>query len=379
MFYHIFFFIFIILLYFIFIILSYLIAGNPPAYNPAGYGPPAYTPHNPAGYGPPAYTPHNNPAGNGAPPAYHPGYSPGYGQYGSGTYHAPGTGGVTIINNNVNNHHSYGGGGGYGYGYGYPSYHYTSGDTGSGTLGFFLGYSLAKLTTPSYHYHVGSSSYSHAPIYDHYEVHHYYHNNQNVPKQAEIQPNAIVGCIGDAGSFCPANTTSLCTNNGAVMCVASATSTVPCSNEKQTNCVKSTIPCVNSSTAECAKSSQNTTTLSIPCISTAKVYGNLNVVNNTIVISNTTAVSTSASNVTTTGTNNGTVSSTALPQTTTPNLQTTTSNSTNSTVEKKDPPQVFCVTILALPAARKPPESEIVFNSAKSIFEKFAVKALGID
>lgn len=257
-------------------------------------------------------------------------------------------------------------------------------DTGSGTLGFFLGYSLAKLTTPSYHYHVGYSSYSHAPVYDHYEVHHYYHNNQNIPKTAEIQPNAIVGCVGDAGSFCPANTTSLCTNNGAVMCVASATSTVPCTNEKQTNCVKTTIPCVNSTTPECAKSVQNTTTLSIPCISTAKVYGNLEFVNNTIVISNTTAISTNTSGVNSTTNNNGTTSSTELPMTTTPSPQTTTVNSTispsnNTDATKKEPAQTFCVTIVALPAERKPPESEVIINSAKNIFTKFAVKALGID
>lgn len=218
-------------------------------------------------------------------------------------------------------------------------------------------------------------------------MHHYYHNNQNVPKEAEIQPNAIVGCIGDAGSFCPANTTSLCTNNGAVMCVASATSTVPCSNEKQTNCVKTTVPCVNSTAPECANSQRNATTINIPCISTAKIYGNLDVVNNTIVISNTTAVSvnasaanTNSSSVNSTTSINGTVTSTALPETTTPNSQgNSTLNTTSSVPEKKDPPQVFCVTILALPAQRKPTEGEVVFNSAKSIWQKFAVKALGIE
>lgn len=276
------------------------------------------------------------------------------------------------MNQNINNHHY---GGGYG-GYSYPSYHYTPVDTGSGTLGFFLGYSMAKLTTPSYHYHVGYNSYRPAAVYDHYEVHHYYHNNQNVPKEAEIQSNAIVGCVGDAGSFCPANTTSLCTNNGAVMCVASATTTVPCSKEKQVNCVKTTVPCVNNTTPECANSQTNSTTLNIPCISTAKVYGNLSYVNNSIVIANTTAINTSASPINGTVGTNVTVSSTALPETTTTSF-------TNSTVVKRETsgpvPQVFCVTILALPAERKPTESEVLVDSAKNIFLRFAVKSLGIE
>lgn len=270
------------------------------------------------------------------------------------------------MNQNINTH-NYGGGG-----YSYPSYHYTPVDTGSGTLGFFLGYSLAKLTTPSYHYHGGYSSYNHPAVYDHYEVHHYYHNNQNVPKEADIQANAIVACVGDAGSFCPQNTSSLCTNNGAVMCVASATSTVPCSNQKQVNCVKTTVPCLNSTSPECMNSQQKSATLNIPCISTAKVAGNISYVNNSIVITNTTALSTTVGNTTVI------VNGTSVPVTTTASpITTTTSTTTTSTAAP--PPQVFCVTILALPAERKPPEGEVVYNAAENIFAKFAVKALGIN
>lgn len=86
---------------------------------------------------------------------------PGYG-YPNQHYSA----GPTITNVNINNNHHYGGGGyGYGGGYGgfgssYPNYHYSSGDTGSGTLGFFLGYTLAKVTTPTY--------YSHSSFYNGY-------------------------------------------------------------------------------------------------------------------------------------------------------------------------------------------------------------------
>lgn len=332
--------------------------GPPPAYNPAGYGaPPAYSPaghgtaYSPNGYGhaPPAYSPagHAYPVGH-APPAYSP-----------GGYHPPGH--TTIINNN--NYH-YGGGGGYVPTY-VPTYHYTTHDTGSGTLGFFLGYSMGRLTTPSFHYHT-NYGYDSTPRYDHYEVHHYYHNNNNVPKEAEIQPNAVVTCIGDTGSFCPAGTISLCTNNGAVMCVASATTTVPCTDVSQANCVKSTVPCLNSTAPECKGATNNTTTVSLPCISTAKIYANVTYVNNTVTIANTTAQNTTALNatVTTDNSTNFTVSSTTvLPVTTT---------------EKPKEPQTFCVTILALPAKRELSESEKLFNSADSMFGNFAVKVLGI-
>nr|CAI5861904.1 unnamed protein product [Callosobruchus analis] len=341
--------------------------GHPPAYNPAGYGhPPAYNPgYNPAGYGhPPAY----NPAGYGAPPAYGYGHPPaGYG----GSYHYPGGGGGTTIINN-NNYH-YGGGGGYGGGYGggwAPSYRYSSFDTGSSALGFFLGYSLAKITTPSFLYHGSSYGGGYTPRYDHYEVHHYYHNRDNVPKEAEIQQNAIVGCVGDSGSFCPANTTSLCTNNGAVMCVASATTTVPCTNDRQTNCVSTTVPCVNNTAPECKDSSQKETAIRIPCISTAKVYGDISYVNNTIVVANATTEANSTIATSTNSTdNNSTVITTTLA-----------SNITNSTAsEKKGPPQTFCVTILALPAPAKQTEGGKLFEGAKNVFGMFAVKALGIE
>uniref|UniRef100_A0A6P7FZ32 DNA-directed RNA polymerase II subunit RPB1-like isoform X5 n=1 Tax=Diabrotica virgifera virgifera TaxID=50390 RepID=A0A6P7FZ32_DIAVI len=316
-----------------------------PNYNPAGYGhPPAY---NPAGYG--SAPVHNSPQAGGGfnfpPPAYSPAGHPGYS---SGGYHAPPAysanpsgGHVTIINNN--NHH-------YSYPAYVPTYHYTTADTGSSHLGFFLGYSLGRLTSPSYHYH-SSVLYDNTPRYDHYEVHHYYHNSNSVPKEATIQENAIVGCVGDTGSFCPSNTTSLCTNNGAVMCVASATSTVPCSLERQTNCVKSSVPCLNSTSPDCVGAVKSAT-VSLPCISTAKVLANITFVNNTIVLAPTTN---------TTVPNN--TSSTPLPVTTTPQPVT---------------PQNFCVTILALPAERKLTESEKLANGVDGLFGKIAVKALGI-
>ncbi|KAJ8974925.1 hypothetical protein NQ317_010208 [Molorchus minor] len=93
------------------------------------------------------------------------------------------------------------------------------------------------------------------------------------PREATIEPNAIVACYGDSGSICPSNTAALCTNNGAVMCVTNALSTVPCTLEKQTQCVKSTISCKDNNGPECKQPNLNETTVDIPCISTAKTYG----------------------------------------------------------------------------------------------------------
>ncbi|KAJ8982356.1 hypothetical protein NQ317_013107 [Molorchus minor] len=364
---------------------------NPPAYNPAGYGPPAY---NPAGYGPPPpyspgqpYNPQSgfHPQGSyhpqgGYQPNYHPGYQP--------------QGGNTVINNNINNHHYGGYGGGYGGFGGYSPPSYTSSAVGTTALGFFLGYSLAKITTPSF---LSPNINGNGPRYDHYEVHHYYHNKDHIPQEATIQPNAIIACVGDSGSFCPANTTSLCTNNGAVMCVASAISTVPCTENKQTNCVKSTIPCKDNKAPECKDSNQDKAAISIPCISTAKIYGDVSYVNNSIVVSNYTTNNTSSLGnnatssssmpnytVTTEANQNITTTEVAGNVSTTEssaNLATAVTNITanNSSEVKNVEPQMFCVTILALPAQRKLTEGEIFMNQSKNIFNKFVVKSFGID
>lgn len=120
--------------------------GNTPPGAPYPIQPPSYSPHNP-GVPPPAY----NPAGYGPHPAYN--YHPNQNYHNGYTYPQHG-GGVTNINiNNINtNTHHYGGTGGWG-GHSYPSYHYSSNEVGSGALGFFLGYSLAKITTPTFYSH----------------------------------------------------------------------------------------------------------------------------------------------------------------------------------------------------------------------------------
>ncbi|XP_019870725.2 uncharacterized protein LOC109599210 [Aethina tumida] len=338
---------------------------------PYGMHPPAYSPgHSP--YSPP-YTP------NGAPPVFQPTYNGGtfnppqasyphqnWGHHPQGGHHSPG-GGVTIINNNINNH-------GYSAPMAYPSYTYHSHDTGSGTLGFFLGYSLAKISTPTYHTHNSNFYDGYRPRYDHYEVHHYYHNTEKVvEKEKIIESNTIVGCVGDSGSICPANTTSLCTSNGAIMCVASALSTVPCKDVKDTNCIKSSVPCIDKNAPECKDSSQNTTTVSIPCISTAKIYGNVTYVNNTILVepTNVTSNNNNATNSTITANN----STTPVPTTTTP-VPTTTAPSTTTTA--KPEPQNFCVTIIALPAIRKQTPGEDLFDSLDKTVDKFLTASFGL-
>ncbi|CAH1370299.1 unnamed protein product [Tenebrio molitor] len=163
------------------------------------------------------------------------------------------------------------------------SYRYREADTGSGILGFYLGYKLAKLSTPTYAHQSFYDGYR--PRYDHYTVHHYYHNANTVPKSQNIEQKAIVGCVGDTTGVCPANTTSLCTSDGRLMCVVAAASLVSCtdSNNKTVSCTKSTISCVNNTAPECAGKNNTNVVVNIPCLSTAKVYGTIKYVNQTIV------------------------------------------------------------------------------------------------
>lgn len=210
--------------------------------------------------------------------------------------------------------------------------------------------------------------------YDHYEIHHYYHNSAAVPTQSTIQPNAIVGCVGDSGTICPQGTSSLCTNNGAILCVASAASTVPCTDSKQGNCVQSVVPCVNG-TQGCTEGTN--TTLAIPCISKADVPGNITYVNNTIIVNHTTIINNFAN-----GTSANETSGTAVNGTVV-NLATLngTEFSANATRSRRDAPaqrvNEFCVTILALPAEKKPSTQEQLLEKGTNVFAKFFVRALG--
>lgn len=253
-----------------------------------------------------------------------------------------------------------------GYFYTPSSYHYSSSSTGSGVLGFFLGYSLAKLTTPTYSHQSFYDGYR--PRYDHYEVHHYYHNKDSVPQNQEIKSNSIIGCVGDSVTICPSNTTSLCTSSGALMCVVAATSTVPCTDNRQVNCVKSTISCVNNTAPECQN--QKSTSINIPCVSNAQIYGNLNVVNNTIVANNRT-IGDIPVNATIDSTTSTSTSTTIEPLTSTKYPITTTQSQSELNRSKRDIPQNYCITILALPAEKAQTQGEEFYQEAKSVITSF--------
>lgn len=167
----------------------------------------------------------------------------------------------------------------------------------------------------------------------------------------------IVGCVGDSGTVCPAQTTSLCTNTAALMCVVSATSTVPCTDNQRVNCVRSEVPCVNNTAPECQESGKGSTVLNIPCISSAKIYGQLTVVNNTIL-----------------GNGNNLMTNTAMNSNSAPYPVTTTLQSNKV---KGQETQNFCVTIVALPAKRKITQGEIAFQGAKDLTSKFLAKVFG--
>ncbi|CAH0556116.1 unnamed protein product [Brassicogethes aeneus] len=371
-------------------------------------GPPSYPPAYPGhGYPPPAYPGHGYP-----PPAY-PGHYPPSHNAGSN---------VIINNNNIVHSPSPS------WSYGYPSYHYHNSDTGSTSLGFYLGYTLGRVRNPTYYYFHNSYD-GYRPRYDHYTVHHYYHNNNEriIERERIIEPNTVVGCVGDSGSICPANTRSLCTEQGVIMCVASISATVPCKDEKDTNCVTSTIPCVNSKDPRCKNNPQNATTVSIPCISTAKINGTVTYVNNTIivenfnssrpsrsVVDNATEYPTTTDAIPITTTTNTTPTTTidlmttypspttnitqsTTPTTTIPNSTTSVPITSSTTTQltttplpkvkskmtknkhvKPQEPQNYCVTIMAVPNERKPTKGEELFDQVENFVEDFLVKSFGL-
>ncbi|KAL3265345.1 hypothetical protein HHI36_009553 [Cryptolaemus montrouzieri] len=297
----------------------------------------------------------------------------------------------------------------------YPVYRYTYRDTGNSALGFYLGYSLGRVTHPTYYYHHhGYDGYS--PRYDHYTVHHYYHNTGNIPKEQTVVSKSIIQC-GDSSQICPANTTALCTSNGQIMCVVVADSTIPCKQDANLRCVRSMVPCENNEAPECKGIAKGqSTAIDIPCISNTIVEGNITTVNNTILsteksknittvplsglmnknlVSSTTPVITTIRTIETTlpavGLSNSNISFPSSPVSSTTTVRTTettlpavglvTSNVTFPSLDaprsKRSAPQ-YCVTILAQPSVRALTEGEQAFQEATNIFEKFFSKAFGM-
>ncbi|RZB39278.1 hypothetical protein BDFB_011968, partial [Asbolus verrucosus] len=240
-----------------------------------------------------------------------------------------------------------------------PSHRYNPEETGSSVLGFYLGYKLSQLTTPTYSHKSFYDSYR--PRYDHYTVHHFYHNKEGIPPRQKIRTNTILGCTGDSTDVCPANTTSLCTSDGTLMCVVTARSTVVCGKD---NCVRSVISCLNNTAPECKGTNKNSTLVNIPCISTAEIYGNYRFVNNTIRNDTSNVIATNAQNID---------YSTKYPITTTPppfqSVQTS-----QRTVQVQE----FCIVIVAKPAVRSLTKGEEAFNGASGFVEKFIERAWGL-
>ncbi|XP_045479748.1 adhesive plaque matrix protein-like [Harmonia axyridis] len=273
----------------------------------------------------------------------------------------PSAGGTKIKVYNINNYHSPS----YWAPPTYPVYHYTHRDTGSTALGFHIGYNLRRISHPTYYHHQHSFYDGYSPRYDHYTVHHYYHNRESIPRQQTVTTKVIIQC-GDSSQICPANTTSLCTASGQIMCVVIASNTVPCADQPNMRCVKSTIPCENNEAPECKGIAKGqTTTVSIPCISNTTIEGNVTTVNNTIVSNdpqnNTTRV--------------------LATETTTPQILTTQSTigDLGNRRRKREAPLEFCVTVIAQPSKRALTEGEQVFNEIASIFDKFFTTAFGMD
>ncbi|XP_044748368.1 spore coat protein SP85-like [Coccinella septempunctata] len=364
----------------------YTAATRAPTYKPFPSPVPTYRPQSVPGRNPtyrPATQPGRYPTQSsrypqGPPPAYpgnQPGaYRPTFAQPNQQSFQRPlqipQPGGTTKVKvYNINNYHPPN----YYAPMVYPSYHYSPVSTGSGVLGFFLGYSLARITSPTFS-HCHSCYNGYVPRYDHYTVHHYYHNNNNVPKEQTVTTNNIITC-GDSSQICPANTISLCTATGQIMCVVAVTKTIPCDKDPNMKCVQSSVPCENNDAPECkGKAKGETTTVNIPCISNTIIEGNVTTVNNTIVSAdppkNTTEITTTIS--TTTSSSDSTTTEQTTISNTFPSLgANNTFPSLGTSRAKREAAQPFCVTILAEPSVRKSTEGEIAFNEVTNVFEKF--------
>lgn len=198
--------------------------------------------------------------------------------------------------------------------------------------------------------------------------------------------NKIVGCVGDSTSICPANTTSLCTTDGKLMCVVPVTSLVTCkdTNNQIVNCTSSTISCVNNTAPECAGTNNKNVVVSIPCVSTARIYGNITFVNNTIVKHTLPANATNnmapVQNVSLSTTGNVYVNNPDFQPSgnvyvnNSDGVPTTTPTTSVYWKWKRSIPQKqqeFCVTIVASPAERKPTAGEEFLEDANTLVRKF--------
>lgn len=297
---------------------------NQPGYNRPGYNQPGYNqPH----YNQPGYNqPHYN--------------QPGYGQPGFPNSYSPGT---WSQNNNHGVRNS------------------VLAGLGGSALGLYLGYKLGGLSNGqnSPNYIAGPGG---APQYS--VVHHYYHGDRPIPKDGTVEPSAIKKC--DNVTFCTPNTTPLCMSNGTVYCIASLDSTITCSeNSTELRCINSTItvPCDANST-NCNMTSLNTTTLSIPCVTTIDVFGDFgsnklsvnkiskraaeDIVTTTMETILSAIDNNSTSNVTESNSNNNETTSTSTT-TALPVSMAQTANIPSNMITSQGISNKYCVTVIAEP------------------------------
>lgn len=223
---------------------------------------------------------------------------------------------------------------------------------GGSALGLYLGYKLGGLTNtnngPQY---IGGGPGGY-PQYS--VVHHYYHGDKPIPKEATVQSNDIGQC--NNVTFCTPNTSPLCMSNGTVYCIAALEITSDCNsteNSTSLRCLNSTItlPCEANST-NCNGTSLNTTNILIPCVTTVDVFGDftsgklsVNKLskrsiedNSTTTTESSTSTDQSADNVTST-----TVSSSSVAPIS------STEHQTDISVSSRGFGKKYCVTVIAEP------------------------------
>lgn len=215
------------------------------------------------------------------PPAYHSGF-PGYHSQPPPAYHTiyPGNhppntninyGHATVINNG-------------GVSSGYVRHSDSSDNT---LLGLYVGYKIGQLSSHSHYHRPIYYDSTHQTTYAerNYEVHHYYHGRESVPNKATLESNSITVCKPETKDMCIGSSVPLCMQDGTFLCVSDPKSTVPCKDNNTLKCVNAVVPCLNSTDPGCKNSSTNTTSISMPCISTVNINGTFNasMFNNSII------------------------------------------------------------------------------------------------
>lgn len=297
---------------------------NQPNYNQPGYNQPGY---NRPGYNQPNYNqPHYNQPGYNQPHYNQPGFP-------NNNYYPSGGVWQQQKNHNVRNSVLAG--------------------LGGSALGLYLGYKIGQISNQPNgpNYIGGSGGYPQYSV-----VHHYHHGDRPIPKDGKVEADVIKKC--DNVTFCTPNTTPLCMTNGTVYCIATLDSTIVCNeNSTELRCINSTIslPC-DANATNCNSTNMNTTSLSIPCVTTIDVFGDFgsnklsvnkiskraaeDVVTTTI----TPSEASQNSSEPTTITSNDTTSSTPSPVSMAQVAATPSSSISNLGISNK-----YCVTVIAEP------------------------------